>query len=59
MAGYRGPKMGHGDGERMYDFMVLCGLNPVPWQFDLLQRLEQQSIDEQFRDIARVERVDQ
>lgn len=46
--------MGHGDAERMYDFMVLLGLSPVPWQFDFLQKLEQQSMDEQFAAITRV-----
>lgn len=40
--------MKHGDAQRMYDFMVACGLNPVPWQLDLLQKLEQHDIDEQF-----------
>ena len=45
-------RMGHGDGERMYDWCVLLGLNPVPWQFDLLQRVEQGAIDETFREIV-------
>ncbi|AYN58349.1 hypothetical protein SEA_LIZZIANA_46 [Mycobacterium phage Lizziana] len=44
--------MRHGDAERMYDFMVLLGLNPVPWQFDFLQKMEQLSLDEQFASIA-------
>jgi hypothetical protein len=44
--------MGHGDAERMYDYCVLMGLAPVPWQFELLRKLEQQSIDEQFTAIA-------
>lgn len=43
------PEMNHGDAERMYDFMVLFGANPVPWQYELLRRFEQQSIDEKFR----------
>ena len=47
-----GKRMGHGDAERAYDAMVLLGMDPVPWQFDVLRQLEQQSIDEQFREIA-------
>lgn len=46
-------KMGHGDAERIYDLYVLLGLNPVPWHFTLLQKLEQQSMDEQFTEILR------
>jgi hypothetical protein len=46
------PRMNHGDAERMYDFCVLLGLNPVPWQFHFLAKMEQQSIDEQFGEIA-------
>ncbi|WP_157896401.1 hypothetical protein [Mycobacteroides chelonae] len=37
-----------GDAERMYDAMVLMGLNPVPWQFTLLTQFEQKSINEAF-----------
>lgn len=48
----RRTKLGHGDGERMYDFCVLMGLEMVPWQFDLLAKLEQQSMDEQFAAIV-------
>ncbi|SLI18755.1 Uncharacterised protein [Mycobacteroides abscessus subsp. massiliense] len=40
-----------GDAERMYDMLVLMGLNPVPWQFELLMKLEQ-SINEQFAAIV-------
>ncbi|MDM3950348.1 hypothetical protein [Mycobacteroides abscessus] len=43
-----------GDAERMYDALVLMGLNPVPWQFTLLTQLEQQSINEQFAAIVAV-----
>lgn len=46
-------KMSHGDAERMYDWCVLLGLNPVPWQFELLRTLEQRSIDEQFAELIR------
>jgi hypothetical protein len=45
-------RMGHGDGERAYDWCVLLGLSPAPWQFNLLQRMEQQAIDETFREIT-------
>jgi hypothetical protein len=41
-----------GYAERAYDLMVLCGLNPVPWQFDLLQRIETNDVDETFREIV-------
>ncbi|MDH6199207.1 hypothetical protein M2272_005875 [Mycobacterium frederiksbergense] len=41
-----------GDAERMYDACVLLGLNPVPWQFDLLQRVENHDVDEAFREIV-------
>ena len=44
--------MGHGDAERMYDFCVLNGFNPVPWQLAFLQKLEQQAMDEQFAAIV-------
>ncbi|MEN4400000.1 hypothetical protein [Mycolicibacterium conceptionense] len=37
-----------GDAERLYDGMVLLGMNPVPWQFHVLTRMEQQSIDQTF-----------
>jgi hypothetical protein len=47
------PIMGHGDAERMYDACVLAGLNPVPWQFEFLRKIEQQAIDEQFSKIVR------
>jgi hypothetical protein len=50
------PKMAHGDAERVYDSCVLLGMNPVPWQFDFLNRLEQASMDEQFVEIAKAER---
>ena len=40
--------MGHGDAERMYDFCVLSGFNPVPWQLEFLKNLEQQAMDEKF-----------
>lgn len=45
--------MKHGDAERMYDFCVLLGLDPVPWQHTFLAKLEQQAMDEQFSDIAK------
>lgn len=41
-----------GDAARMYDMLVLMGVNPVPWQFDLLAKIEQQSINEQFAAIV-------
>lgn len=41
-----------GYAEKAYDLMVLCGLNPVPWQFDLLQRIENHDVDETFREIV-------
>ncbi|WP_396903053.1 hypothetical protein [Mycolicibacterium sp.] len=41
-----------GDAERLYDGMVLLGLNPVPWQFYLLAQMEQQAVNEQFRVIV-------
>lgn len=44
--------MGHGDAVRMYDFCVLNGFNPVPWQLAFLQKLEQQAMDEQFAAIV-------
>lgn len=47
------PKMAHGDAERMYDALVLLGLNPVPWQHAFLNRLESASIDQQFGEIVR------
>jgi len=42
-----------GDAERAYDLCVLLGLNPVPWQFDLLQRIEQRDVDETFHEIVK------
>lgn len=45
-------RMGHGDAERMYDRCVLLGLNPVPWQFEFLQKLERRAIDETFTEIV-------
>ena len=45
-------RMRPGDAERMYDFCVLLGLDMVPWQFVLLQRLEQRAVDETFREIV-------
>lgn len=47
------PKMAHGDAERMYDFCVLNGLDPVPWQFELLRKWESASMDEQFGEIVK------
>jgi hypothetical protein len=41
-----------GYAEKAFDLMVLCGLNPEPWQFDLLQRIENQDVDETFREIV-------
>lgn len=41
-----------GDAERMYDACVLAGLNPVPWQYEFLAKLEQQAVNEQFRVIV-------
>lgn len=38
--------------ERAYDFMVLLGLDPVPWQHALLKGIEQQSFDQRFREMA-------
>lgn len=32
--------------------MVLFGLNPVPWQFDLLQSIENHDVDQTFHDIV-------
>lgn len=32
--------------------MVLLGLDSVPWRFDLLQKMEQHSLDEQSASIA-------
>lgn len=51
------PNMKHGDAERMYNFCVLNGLDPVPWQFDFLNRLESASIDKQFDEIVRGNRA--
>lgn len=45
-------RLAHGDAERAYDSMVLLGLNPVPWQFEFLRRLEQRAIDEAFSEIV-------
>lgn len=42
-----------GFAERAYDFMVLLGMNPVPWQFDLMQRIEDHDVDAEFRDITK------
>ena len=45
-------KLRHGDAERIYDQMVLWGLDPVPWQYEFLNRIEQHSLDKQFREIV-------
>lgn len=45
-------RMKPGDAEQMYDAMVPMGLNPVPWQFALLTKIEQQSINVQFAAIV-------
>lgn len=44
-----------GYAEKAYDLTMLCGLNPVPWQFDLLQRIEDHDVDETFREIVGTE----
>jgi hypothetical protein len=44
--------MRHGDAERIYDWLVVLGLNPVPWQFTVLARMEQQAIDETFNEMV-------
>ena len=47
------PRWKPGCAEKAYDLMVLYGLNPVPWQFDLLQRIENHDVDETFREIVK------
>ena len=51
MSGHKRWKPGYA--EKAYDMCVLAGLNPVPWQFDLLQRMENADVDAEFRDITR------
>lgn len=41
-----------GDAECLYDGMVLLGMNPVPWQFHLLAQMEQEGIDQTFRELT-------
>lgn len=41
-----------GDAERAYDMCVLLGLDPVPWQFGLLERIETRDVDETFREVV-------
>lgn len=41
-----------GDAERVYDLSVLAGLNPVPWQFELLKAIEHRDVDQTFREMA-------
>jgi hypothetical protein len=50
---FKPPKMAHGDADRMYDALVLLGLDPVPWQHAFLNRLEAASMDEQFGEIVK------
>ena len=47
------PRWKPGYAEKAYDLMVPYGLNPVPWQFDLLQRIENHDVDEAFREIVK------
>lgn len=47
------PKMAHGDADRMADMTEALGVYLVPWQRDLLNRLESASITEQFNEIVR------
>lgn len=37
-----------GYAEKAYDLMVLLGMNPVPWQLNLLRRIEDRDVDETF-----------
>ena len=45
--------MKQGWAERIYDFMVVLGMNPVPWQHEFLRKWEQRSMDEKFAEIVR------
>lgn len=41
-----------GYAEKAFDLMVLTGMDPAPWQFTLLQRIEDHDVDETFREMT-------
>lgn len=49
----RPPRLRHGDAAKMAQLLKEYGIPCTPWQINLLERLEQASIDEQFREIIR------
>lgn len=53
----RAPKMSHGDAGRIAELCEQSGQPLVPWQRDVLARLESASIAEQFGEIVHANRL--
>lgn len=41
-----------GFAEKAYDMMVLLGLNPVPWQYEFMRRIEDHDVNKTFNEIT-------